>query len=113
MCTTIRPTTDTGVDDVVNDSRHLDHLLDAECFADLADAHRISVDIKNEGHRPDDFDVAAIAIDMRQLAGNRPLDSVSDEHWTTALTWHRRSTWPTVRGMHTGFHEDGVAEVTK
>jgi hypothetical protein len=60
----------------------------------VVDLDRVVADINNEGLDPQDFDTIGIAVDMRKLAGERQLDTVSDEHWSEMLDWHRRAPFP-------------------
>lgn len=79
--------------DAWSDLHHLG--VEPECLADFEDVRRVMIDVEREGHHPAEFDVIAIAVELRRAAGDRHLDAAPDEVWTDALEWHRRAPWPT------------------
>lgn len=61
---------------------------------EIDDVRRVFRDLEAEGRNPGHYDVLAIAADLRGAAGDRHLDSASDDAWTTALAWHERAPFP-------------------
>lgn len=62
-----------------------------------ADLTSVIKDLRAEGKVAEDYDCLGIARDMRELAGEQHLDSVSDDQWVSLLASHQRAPFPVAK----------------